>query len=157
MHQHWLERQKWLPLCDSSQQGWKWSAPFLQWLKAPFFKPLENFLEQSQSAVLVSAQTCWHRGTCLSRRLFTSHRGVCTTGALSVSQLCCLHLPQLKRYSLFRESKLNTNFSQCQWTEFLLIASIFNNSSWDCLIQARILAKYMWNLFNQIIHGQFSS
>lgn len=30
MHQHWLERQKWLPLCDSSQQGWKWSTPFLQ-------------------------------------------------------------------------------------------------------------------------------
>lgn len=58
---------------------------------------------------------------------------------------------------ILRSKIKDTNFHQWEQTEFLLTSSILNNSNSDYLIQARIFAKYMWNLFYHKIHSQFSS
>lgn len=106
LHQHWLERQ------DLASSAWQQPArlgvgqhhfytSFSVASQASFFTSLEMFPEQSYKCSPCLHGLAGTRGSCLSVR-FVIHRGVGTVRAHSIPQICCLHLPQLKKYSLSR-------------------------------------------------------
>lgn len=107
LHQHWPERQ------DLASSAWQQPArlgvgqhrlytSLSVAYQASFFTPLEMFPEQSYKCIpCLLHGLAGTEGSCFSVR-FVIHRGVCTVGAHSIPQICCLHLPQLKKYSFFR-------------------------------------------------------